>query len=483
MRLGQTSIVSFISRLGSSLLGFLATLYFAKVLGSDFLGVYFLSLALVAWLKIGSSIGIPLAVTKRVSEATDRESHVLAASLLGFVGTLVVASAVFLFREPVNRYLGGDYYLFIILLLCAQVAYSLMGSVLKGLHLVHVEEVLGVSQTVIRVAVQVSAVYLGYQVTGLLFGEFAAFGAVVVAGVVILVSWVGVSIPTSLPESSHFWSIFDFAKYSVLGSLKGRSFNMMDTVVLGLFVPSGLIGVYGICWNISAVLDIFAKSLGTSLFPEMSKLSSEDEDKEVADNLTKALAFAGLFIIPGFVGALVVGRGVLNLYGPEFKKGYVVLVILVLAILFNSYHKQLTNTLDAVNRPDLSFRVNVFFVVTNVVLNVLLVYLYGWIGAAVATAVSVFASLVLAYRLTAGLYEFTIPVSEIANQVVSAIVMGIFVYAFLVGVGALGFDPQRVSPVLGAVTIGTGTYFACLFLVSSSFRLAVSENLPLDVPF
>lgn len=55
------------------------------------------------------------------------------------------------------------------------------------------------------------------------------------------------------------------------------------------------------------------------------------------------------------------------------------------------------NTLDAVDRTDLTFRVNVFFAMVNISLNVILLYLYGWIGAYFATFVSVVAAMLIAF--------------------------------------------------------------------------------------
>jgi len=483
MRLGQTSLLTFLSRLGSSVLGFVATVYFAQVLGSEVLGVYFLTLATVAWLKLCTSIGIPLAITKRVSEQTEKDAYAVAGLLLMSGGLIVVTILIYVFREQVNQYLGEPLYAFVIFLLFAEVAYSFVGAAIKGERLVHVQGILGFVQTVIRVVTQVVAVIVGFKVSGLLFGEVVAFVLVTVGGVVLLVTYFDRSIPAVKPRRDHFRSIFDFAKYSWLGRLKGRSFNMMDTIVLGFFVPSGLIGIYVVCWNISSVLDIFAKSVSSSFFPEMSKLSNDDKDEQVARYLRDSLAFAGLFIIPGFVGAVVVGEGVLNLYGGEFRRGYTVLVILVSAKLLHSYQKQFLSTMDAVNRPDLSFRVNAFFVVTNISMNVVLVYLYGWIGAAVATFSSVLLSLVFAYTIIRSLLTFTVPYTEISAQLVAALVMGGAVYLLELIMLSAGINVLRFVPVFTAVGFGAATYFCCLFVLSTRFRTTVADNLPVDVPF
>jgi O-antigen/teichoic acid export membrane protein len=481
MRLGQTSLLTFFSRFGSSALGFLATVYFARMLGSDVLGVYFLILALVGWLKLGSTVGIPLSITKRVSERNGGSSYIIAGFALISTGFGIVALVIYLNQTLVNDYLGKPLYHFVILLLAAQVVYSFVAAVIKGEHLVHVEGILSLSQTVFRVGLQVVAVYLGFRFSGLLLGEIVAFALTAVLGVGLMLTYFDRSVQIKAPNREHFQSITDFAKYSWLGRLKGRSYNLMDTIVLGFFVSSGLIGVYAICWNISAVLDLFAKSLSNSFFPAISELSSDNERQKITRYLSDGLAFTGLLIIPGFVGAIVIGENILNIYGAEFRKGHTVLVILVAATLSHGYQKQFVSTLDALNRPELSFKINAFFVATNISLNFLFVYLYGWIGAAIATLLSVFVSTILAYRITTGLLDFSVPSSEIMKQGFAAVVMGGLVQMGLRVLRSVGIDVYRFVPVLFLIIFGVIIYFSCLFVISLRFRTTVSNNIPIDI--
>lgn len=478
MRLGQTSAVMFVSRFGSSILGFVATVYFARTLGSEVLGIYFLASAIAAWAKIGTNVGVPYAVTKRVSEQNDKQEHVIAGFLLIFTALVITSVLLYVFRDLVNQYLGAPLYYLVILLLSSQVTYGYVGSVIKGEELVHVEGLLRLVQTTSRVIFQLVLVYIGFEVAGLLLGEIAAYVLIAAVGAGLLVTYFGRSVPVAYPEKNHFGSIVDFAKYSILGRVQGRAYNLMDTVVLGLFIPSGLIGIYGICWNISAVLEIFSKSIKNSLFPQMSKLSSTGDRQKIASRLNDALAFSGLLTIPGLVGAIIAGEGLLNLYGAEFKKGYIILIILVGSSLFHSYQTQFVNTMDALDRPDLSFKVNVFFISTNMLMNFVLVYLYGWIGAAVATLSSVILSMVVAYKLLTDILSFSLPISIIFNQMLGSVVMGGILYAFVLILERSGFNTLRLFSVLSILVLGVLAYILSILIISPRLRRVVRENLP-----
>ncbi len=55
MRIGHTSFIIFVSKPLRSVLGFVATLYFARVLGAEVLGFYVLTITVVSSYKIDQS--------------------------------------------------------------------------------------------------------------------------------------------------------------------------------------------------------------------------------------------------------------------------------------------------------------------------------------------------------------------------------------------------------------------------------------------
>lgn len=482
MNVGQKSFVVFVSRFGSSAVGFVAMIYLARNLGSGVLGVYFLIVTVVSWLKLGCDMGIKISITKRISEGKNKDEFAVAGLILVSAAFFVLSSMVFLFGNQVNQYLGEPLYQYVILILGARVTHMYVGAVARGENLVHLEGLLKLINTVSTRGAQILlAITFGLSTVGLLLGELLGFILVSVLGVVLMATYFGRSPNLSVPDREQFESLFGFAKFSWMGMVRGSTYNRMDTAVLGFFVSNSLIGIYSICWNISAVLTLFSKSLLSVLFPEMSKLSEEGNRQRVKSHLEDALSYTGLLVIPGFVGAVVVGKGILNMYGGEFRQGYVILLILSGAALFQSYYLQLINTMDALNRPELSFRVNSIFVVMNISLNFALVYLYGWVGAAFATLFSTAVASAVSFRILSNILKFSFPYRKTLAQVSSAVIMGVVVHLFVQVLSRTGFNTQRAVPVLVAVGLGGMVYFALLISISSNFRETILSNLSVDI--
>lgn len=480
MRLGQTSITNFLSKFLASALGFLATLYIARILGAEPLGIYHLAVGLVSWLAIAGRVGLSGAISKRVSEGRDQGEFAVAGASIISVLFIAISSGIFAFRGQVVGYIGYSATIYIVLILFVTLISSLIISLLLGLHLVHISGFLSLIKFGGRAGIQIILITIGMGTAGLFIGHIVGYMIAIGIGLY----FVAYNLPEiSLPRKHHYQDLVDFAKFSWLGNLQSRMFNYTDIIVLGLFVSSALIGIYAVAWNIAQFLIIFSGAIKSTLFPEMSELSAQEDTKAVSRIVEQSLTFGGLFLIPGLFGGLLLGERILRLYGPEFPQGAMILTILILANLFMGYQTQLLNALNAIDRPDLAFRVNAVFVAVNLTFNVILIYLFGWVGAAVATAGSVAISLVLAYRHVGSIINFDLPIREIGKQWLAAIVMGVIVYAGLFVENTFRLLGHNLAIVLILVTGGAGTYFIVLLWLSTEFRETVDRNLPIDIPF
>ncbi|WP_440770335.1 flippase [Natronorubrum sp. DTA28] len=476
MRIGQTSIIFFLSKLGVSALGFVATIVFIRLLGEDIYGFFAVTLALVSWLGIVKSVGFGEAIVKRMSEDEEPDAYLAAGTTIKVVLTTIVVIGVFVLRDYVNEYIGQPVAELVILLVIVTIFSDLVDSALKGTHRVHVYAPLKTVMEGIRSVAMIAFVLLGWGLTGMLLGY--AVGTAVVAAIGLVIVQPNVVIP----RRHHIVRLFDFAKYSWLGNMQKKTFSDMDLLILALFVPANLTGIYAVAYSLSKFLEVFGSAISTTLFPEMSKLSTEDDTKLINTLTNDALTFAGLFLIPGIVGATLLGDRLLLVYGPGLDIGAHVLVILLIAVLVYTYARQLLTTLNAIDRPDLAFRANGAFIVANVVLNFTLIYSIGWVGAAIATTLSATVGFSLGLYYADQLLDIRLPYNEVGRQWIAAVLMGIVVYAARELGEANPIAAYNEVFVVLLVGLGAIVYFAVLLTISSRLRTAVSDNLPFDVP-
>lgn len=477
MRIGQTSIIVFVSKLLASALGFVATIYFARLLGAEVLGIYATILALVSWLKITSTMGVGVAIRKRISEGSEIDRFFTAGVLTIGIPLVLIVIALLLFEGYVQAYIADFKHYsqmsvvwFLIGILAVQVGLSVVSNTLQGAHLVHLDGVLQPIKIGGRSIIQIVLVFFGFGLVGMLVGY--GVGGLVVA--VIGLSWVTVHFRQ--PNRRHIRSLFDYAKFSWFGSLKSRAFSNADILVLQAFVSSSLVGVYSVAWSISKFFNVFGAAINQSVFPEISSISATEDVDSASGIIEDAIAYSGFIIIPGLVGGLILGERILRIYGPEFEQGAQILGLLLLSILFHNYMRQFVSALNAIDRPDRSFIVNICFVAINVVLNIVLVSQIGWIGAAIASAASTGFGLVLSYVFLSRIVTLSLPIGQISRQLIAAVVMG----GSVLGLSSVIEDTLYIDHNFLFVTClvagGAAIYLAILLIISKQVRRVLQDN-------
>lgn len=480
MRIAQKSFIVFFSKLVGSVFGFVATIYFARLLGAEILGYYASVLAIVAWLAFVSDLGVTTALTKRVSEGREQSSYFTGSVLLILGLGSTVCIVVLLLADTINAYVGETVAAFVVLLLVVRLFHETVIATLEGENNVHIAGLLSPLKIGSRSVVQVLLVLTGFSLSGLLIGY--AVGGVLTGVVGLLV----VSIHFRVPSRKHLRRLMDFAKFSWLGKLQARSFNEVDILVLTVLVPSTFVGIYSIAWSITKFLTLFGSAISSTLFPEISRADSQGNTETVSTLVSDSLLYNGLLIIPGLFGAFILARPLLRIYGPEFIEGATVLWILVLAALLYGYQEQFMYALNAIDYPNIAFRVNLVFIGLNVLLNIALVLQMGFVGAAIATAISAGTGLVLSFFAFRSKASFEIPISEISKQFFSAATMAVIIYSAREFSKGLTLDFDMIPYVTGntvilvaLVSAGAFIYFTVLLSLSSRFRETLLANAPL----
>jgi O-antigen/teichoic acid export membrane protein len=429
MRLGRTTFLHFLSQVVVSIAGFASRFAIAFFLGEQVLGRYSVAVGLgFYWLVIpGTAVG--LAINKRVSEGTDTAEYWTAGVIANLSLAVVIAALVFgasylvrttgLFAETTFGSVLTETAVLIALLAFAAILQQTVNSGLSGQKRVALVGSLNASERVLRTTFQIAFILIGFQVAGLLIGHAASLALVSLLAILIFGQ------RFARPAREHIENLFSFGKYAWLSALQGRTYGWMDVLVLSFFVSDGLIGIYEAAWGLASLLAVISASIQNTLFPEVSSLAVNEEYARIRHVLGEGVVFSGIFVIPGLVGAAIIGERVLEIYRPSFAKGAMILVVLIMAYAVDVYGSQFVSALNALDRPDVTYRVNMGFIVLNVVLNILLIWRFGWFGAAVATFTS--AALRGAWSLAALRREIglpDVPLRHIGYEIVAALGMG-----------------------------------------------------------
>lgn len=448
MDLGRSSAKLFLMQAGRSILLFLAVIYFARQLGANELGSLFLFQALLGLLTIPADMGVRGALEKRLSEGDHRDGILGTALALKLVLFGFVSISIVLTRSYINRYIGFDLAFILVVALITFELSSFFVQALRGELRVGETAAIRFAIRLIWVGLGVILVTFGYGVTEIAAG-FAVAGAVTAVW-----GYARCETPIGRPSLEHARSLLEYAKFHAISSTGGRIYQWMDIAVIGFFLSQEYVSAYEVSWQVTLLVLLVSKSIGWSIFPQVSQWDADGEFDKIEWAVSKAIAFALFFSLPALIGGTLFASEILAfLFGPEYVFGAAVLAILLVEKVFQSFDDIIESTLRGLDRPDLAAITTVITAGINLVLNPVLVVTIGFVGAAIATTVVGIISAAFHTYYLSRLMTVDFPYRIVGWYALSSLVMG----AILVGIRS-AVSITGVGSLFAVIGIGAAIY-------------------------
>jgi O-antigen/teichoic acid export membrane protein len=182
----------------------------------------------------------------------------------------------------------------------------------------------------------------------------------------------------------------NFGMRSFLSNVFLQTNNRVDILILGLFWSDHTVGIYSFAAILVDGIFQLPVVLRTNYNPVLVRLISENQLQGLITTVSKGvrITYAAMLVIclsaliffP--LGALVVS------HSADYLKSWPILAILLTGLTLGSGYIPFSNILLQAGRPGLHTIMVGFWVLSNLLLNMLLVPRYGIWGAAVATALA-----------------------------------------------------------------------------------------------
>lgn len=454
-------VMYLVSSAGITLLGFLATLFYAHWVGAEVLGQYFLFLSYLTLLSLFSDLGIGYATTYRICEGKNPDRYFSAGIVLR-LGLLVLVSLVMVIF---GTYVIGDHgsgTLFWILL--ALFAFSTISASISTS--IGASNRLGLAASVsfinnmVRIIVQVVGIFLGFNVYGLIGGLVVGL----IIELVINVRYVDYHLTWF--SRSEVKKIFSFSSWAFLSTVCTTLFDNANLLIISYFLTVVDVGIFGVCWTFSFFALFISTALCNTLFVKVSRWKAAGDWNAITISLSRATSYALIFAIPMLIGGAILGNRLLYyLYGASFAVGASALVIIIGARVVQSIFQIYSNFLMATDNVKYQFFGLFAGILVNLVLACILVPLIGLPGAAIASVLNAVVSTIVCRQYLRRI----IPI-HIDWKIFRDILAG--TGSMTVVLLLLDQVPLQQSALTtgGMVAIGAAVYLAILFAVNSQLR-------------
>lgn len=457
----RQSMISFMSQIILTAFGFISTMYFAHTIGASVLGQYYLFVSYFTICSMITDFGLAGAAIKRISEGEDKNAYFSTFFTLRTGIIIITILIIFLFYKYWHNFQEEYLALYLIIALFISIFDGALLAALQGCGKIGIQATSNLINNIVRIITQITAIYIGFRFNGLAFGYILG----IFTGVLLQFKYFDLRLTTF--TKNHVKNLLSFSFWSFLIASGILVFSTSDTIMIGYYLTNSDVGVYRVALQITTVAGFTAVALRSTLWPRINRWNKIQQMDLIEKSLSKAITYSLILALPMLVGAIMLGDKILYyFYGNEFVNGYSSLIILLLVQIINIFFYIGTTYLTAFEIMKDLFKITLFAMVANILLNALLIPLIGIAGAALATLITMTMNAILALKLLSNKIEIKLEFKSIKNLIISTLIMGtvITIYRYIIPINS-------IFTTLLPIFIGFLIYITCIYILDENITL------------
>ena len=217
--------------------------------------------------------------------------------------------------------------------------------------------------------------------------------------------------------------------FGLAGAFSGIYF-WIDSVMLSFMKGDEVVGWYNAAYRLVFVLTVIPGVFFTSAFPAMSKyyVTSKESLKLISE---KSIKYMIILAVPIALGtSLLADKAIMLIFDPGYSNSIIALQILVWAVAFVFISSGFARLFESSNKQLIVTIVAGACALLNIVLNLILIPKYSYIGASIATVTTEFTALAILFIWSSRI-GYGIPGKKIIDTLVKTLaasaVMGVFI--------------------------------------------------------
>lgn len=391
---------TFVMMVLSAGIAFGTNVILARVLGVTHYGIYIYALTWINLLAWACQIGLPTSLVRFVSAYKAKEQWGLFRGILsrsiyyvmiatGFIGG-TTAIVIWFLHDRMGAEQAET--LWISLLILPLIALTgLRQGALRGLKRVVLSSIPDGIVRPLLIAVIVIVLYFWVQ------QSLHAMHVMLVNLIATLIAFVigSMLLVKALPEQMHnvspVYAGREWLKVSLpmfFGSGMFLILRQADVIMIGIILGPADAGIYAVVSRITSLVFFGLHAIDNIAAPMISELHSKEQFHRLQRMVT--LAARGAFSLT-FIMSIVLfflGAYVLSLFGEDFVVGYQAMMILLIGMVIKSLFGSAGFLMSMTGHHKQAAIIVGIAAALNIMMNAVLIPLYGLMGAAIATAVS-----------------------------------------------------------------------------------------------
>lgn len=164
--------------------------------------------------------------------------------------------------------------------------------------------------------------------------------------------------------------------------------NWTDTLMLSAFLPESKVGIYVTALKIAALNSVVLVAVNSIAMPKFAELFEKRGSGAFRKFVKQSTLLMFITSLPVLIIIFLFPEWLLGIFGKEFIAGKQVLLMLAFGQFFSTISGSVINILNMSNHQIQARNILGFSTLVNIILNLILIPLYGIFGAAIATTSS-----------------------------------------------------------------------------------------------
>lgn len=394
--------VGFVGRIGGKALSMLVQILLTRVLGPAQYGLYVLGQNVASVGRMFADLGLRQGAIRYGSIHYEDEDEkrlaetIVTSVLLSAASGLAMAAFVYAFADPLARVAFDDPDLASVIRLFAFsipffILLELAAAYFQAFKLIDRQQLLqNALRPVANLALVGGAFLLGFRLTG-------AVGAFVLTGVVssavgFLLLFGPHDAPLSIDDLTGLRAsgrrLLAFSLPMMLIAMSFHLATRTDRLMLGILGTSESVGIYNVAAMVAMQFSLVVSSLIAIFKPIVADVSASGDTERIPELYNTVKKWASYGTLGVFVVVAFFAEPILLVFGSEFTEARVVLYVLPLMYVSGALFGPCGALLTMTGREKIEVVNGLLLVTLNVVLNYLLIPIYGVLGAAIAVVVA-----------------------------------------------------------------------------------------------
>ena len=373
------------------LLHFLQKPIMARYLGPDGLGLFSMVTMIAGIIMLIAGLGIDNAIVKYVAEYKDDKNklHTLFSSAFITMAIFgVVASIVlFIFSNKFASIFDMPSLSHLLKIYAFVLPFSLMyGTILgflNGLREMKYYSFLTTLNSTMIFLFILTFLFLGFGIKGALVGDMLALIVVTVIAGAVMKKFVHFVISDYIENAKTLTS---FGSRVVGSNMISQIYNYIDIIMIGYFLTSTEIGYYAVAISLSRFFWLVPRAMARVSYPAISEYWGKNNFQAINKLVGKTTKYSACILVFAGMSVIFFARDIVTiLFTSEFLPAVLPLTILIIGSVISGILISAGGIFAGTGNVNLLPKIASITAVVAILLNIVLIPMYGIVGAAVAT--------------------------------------------------------------------------------------------------